>query len=486
MKTALACVAGAAALALLVDTAIAVGGIDATFGNQGRLLLDFGDDDERAAAALLTEEGKIVLVGFSGGRFAAARIESNGKLDRSFGDTGRSAVEFEARALAASGLISSDGKVIAGGIVGEDFGIAQLNADGKLDTTFGDGGRVITRFDRGSGLTSLARYPDRKIVAAGTAQSCRSPGDCHTVFALVRYLPDGRLDPIFGQGGKVTAALAGTLEGNDQIRQIAIDGEENIVAAGAHKAGEGSVDTILARFKPDGSLDASFGQGGVVIVGLGEGVDDSASALRIQPDGKILVGGYIATSQRPFTRFALARFNFDGSADSGFGDGGKLTGPIDGRIADLALLENEGILAVGNAFTADPISHFAIARYNGNGTLDESFGVGGRILGPFDGSPAAIVLQSQELAIVAGSHLQGGGRDFAVTRYRLEDSGPTADPQEPSRASDDSGEGGNSSEEAASSGLLGGSIVALIVIALVLIALITSLILRTRRRRSSV
>src|SRR2546426_2863336 len=152
------------------------GDLDATFGIGGRVLTDFGGGD-RARAVALQADGKIVVAGSSsagavGADFALARYNPGGSLDPTFGSGGRVLTDFgvddEARAVA----LQADGKiVVAGGFGGAFFALARYNPNGTLDTSFGSEGRVFTNFGGRDGARALALQADGKIVAAGFTSS---------------------------------------------------------------------------------------------------------------------------------------------------------------------------------------------------------------------------------------------------------------------------------------------------------------------------
>src|SRR5947209_5776224 len=271
------------------------GDLDATFGTGGRVLTDFGGG-AGARALALQADGRIVVAGLSrvgvGDDFALARYNPNGSLDSSFGSGGRVLTDFglddEARAV----VLQADGKiVVAGGSGGAFFALARYNADGTLDPSFGSEGRVCTNVGGRDGARALALQSDGKIVVAGFSDVVGFG------FALARYNPDGSLDPSFGSGGRV---LTG---GVALARGLALQSDGKIVVAGFSDAGGGQ-DFALARYNPDGTLDLTFGTGGKVTTDFG-GFDD-AFALALPTDGKIVVAGSDGSD------FALARYETRG------------------------------------------------------------------------------------------------------------------------------------------------------------------------------
>jgi uncharacterized delta-60 repeat protein len=253
---------------------------------------------------------------------------------------------------------------------------------GDLDSSFGAGGKVITPLGFGDRVEALATQPDGKIIAAGGSASrgIYSADD----FALARYNIDGGLDKSFGSGGIVRTDFFGD---QDYINAVALQSDGKIVAAGRARRGT-DIYFGLARYNIDGSLDATFGTGGKVITSFA-GYGDDAHALVIQADGKILVGGRAGdiskTLPGEFTfDFAMARYNEDGSLDASFGAGGKVMSVSDGLIIRLALQPDGKIIAAGTITTRDTNSDFALARYNTDGSLDASFGAGGKVTTDFN------------------------------------------------------------------------------------------------------
>ena len=185
-------------------------------------------------------------------------------------------------------------------------------ADGDLDPTFGTGGKVVTDFTNSTDwLSRVAVQPDGKIVTAGVV----FPGN---KYALARYNPDGTLDETFGTGGKVTTVLSGNVQGGADGLLLLPDGK--VMISGSIDL-PSSYDTSFAllRYNSDGSLDTTFGNGGVVTTNVGPD-DDQAYRLALQSDGKIVAAGrrgihFNPTEQRK-GHVGLARYNPDGSLDT--------------------------------------------------------------------------------------------------------------------------------------------------------------------------
>ena len=236
-------------------------------------------------------------------------------------------------------------------------------------------------------------------------------------------LPSG-LDPDFGTEGEATSTAFG---GDRSAMALQADGK--IVMVGGTFA-----DFILARFDADGSLDTGFGVDGKVTTDMGSGLrSEEALGVAIQPDGKIVVVGYTSIPSTPPAprlpdTFALARYNSDGSLDTGFGDGGKVSGNVNGRAFAVAI-QDDGKIVVAGEFTFDSTNgndfgDFTVARFVTNGNLDASFGSSGTgqivtDIGLSTNAAQNLVLQSDGAIVVSGKP-QGSTAGFDhtdVVRY---------------------------------------------------------------------
>ncbi|KOV26176.1 hypothetical protein ADK60_21620 [Streptomyces sp. XY431] len=229
-------------------------------------------------------------------------------------------------------------------------------------------------------------------------------------FALARYNADGSLDTGFGTGGKVTTDFAG---GSDEARGLALQADGRIVAVGRSEVPEGGVGWFsVARYNTDGSLDTGFGTGGKVTVDFGTGGADDAFGAAVQGDGRIVVAGLTGGD------FALARLNADGSLDSGFDTDGKvITDFDDGADAARAVaVQSDGkIVAAGYTGSGAGNYDFALARYTPSGAPDTGFSSDGKVATTFGGVEFAhaVALQPDGKIVAAGYT----GNDFALARY---------------------------------------------------------------------
>ena len=183
---------------------------------------------------------------------------------------------------------------------------------GALDTTFGRAGKVITDFGRIDGINDIAVQPNGKIVVVGDSYG---RGTANDTFALARYTRSGALDQTFGTGGKVTTSFG---RPSTAAFAVALQADGRIVAAGGTSGG-----IALARYEANGSLDPTFGDGGRVVTDLHSHVQ-WASAIVIQPDGKLVVSG--STRQLgSYADFLVARYTASGALDQSFGNGGLVS-----------------------------------------------------------------------------------------------------------------------------------------------------------------
>jgi uncharacterized delta-60 repeat protein len=286
-----------------------------------------------------------------------------------------------------------------------------LAAGGTLDTTFGTLGKVTTAIgSAGDVANAVAIQADGKIVTAGWSYNGTDDD-----FALARYNTNGSLDTTFDTDGKVTTAI-GTSD--DVALSVAIQSDGKIVAAGWSNNGTDR-DFALARYNADGSLDATFDTDGKVTTAIGS-ASDGASAVAIQSDGKIVTAGWSYNGTN--LDFALARYNTDGSLDTTFGTGGKVTTPIgvtDDQAEAVAIQSNGKIVAFGQTNNGTDWD-FALARYNTNGSLDTTFDTDGKVVTPFgsgDDEAYGVAIQADGKIVTAGSYDNGTDWDFALARY---------------------------------------------------------------------
>lgn len=250
------------------------GSLDLAFGNGGVVLTGFAVEGE---ALVVQPDGKLVVAGCSRATFTLVRYQHDGSLDHTFGERGTVRTRIGDYGCAFALVLQPDGKLVAAGEINENgrasFTLVRYLPNGRLDRTFGKGGQVRTFFGgQDSGAYALLRQPDGKLVAAGWSASG---------LALARYLPDGSLDSAFGSEGQL---ITTDLFGGAQALALQADGK--LVVAGYIAY---TFDFLVVRYLPDGRLDPSFGSGGWAITD--SGATDMAQALVVRDDGKLVVPG---------------------------------------------------------------------------------------------------------------------------------------------------------------------------------------------------
>jgi len=380
----------------------APGDPDPTFGVGGKVITDLGAND-LASALVLQPDGKLVALGVSSTTdeafdFILARYLPDGSLDSAFGVGGTVTTDVGAQDSPRALILQPDGKLVMAGGADCDFALVRYLTNGGLDPTFGVGGKVITDFGFCEGAGALALQLDGKLVAAGL------PG-----FSLARYLPNGSLDSTFGVEGKVTTVVSA-----DGVNGLVLQPDGKLVASG----GFGNFE--LARYLPDGSLDPAFGVGGKVSTDFGG--FETAGPVVLQPDGKLVAAGGAGPGGGTVD-FALARYLPNGSLDPTFGVEGKMTtdfSGVEGTDGAGALIRQpDGKLVAAGRACPDFACDFALARYLSDGSLDSTFGAGGRVVTDFGGNDGAgtLVLQPDGKLVAAGAAGPGGIADFALARY---------------------------------------------------------------------
>ncbi|MBL8312054.1 MAG: hypothetical protein JNL19_16655 [Burkholderiales bacterium] len=385
----------------------------------GKLITPIGTGDDAITAVALQPNGKVVGAGYcwNGNNmdFCLARYNANGTLDTGFNGNGKVITTIGAGHDFAFALaLQPDGKAIVAGecavASSSNFCLARFTAGGVLDTSFGSAGIVITPMGaNGEQATSLAVQTDGKIVVAGGCSNGSSFAYC-----VARYNANGALDASFNGTGKVITAMGS----GGSASALAVQPDGKIVVAGSCSNG-GNSDFCLARYTASGALDPTFGSNGKVITAIGAS-NDTASALALQPDGKIVVAGTCVVASTE-THFCVARYGDAGALDTTFGGGGTVIttfGLID--TASALALQADGKIVVAGDCPGVNNADYCLARYNANGDLDASFGSGGKVttaIGSDVDRASALAVQPDGKIVVAGYCRNGSNYDFCVARY---------------------------------------------------------------------
>ena len=343
------------------------GSLDTTFGTGGKVLTNIGAG---VRDIVIQGDGKIVAAGYSyvtPDNFVLVRYNSNGSLDTSFGSGGMVLTSMGGGVTALA--LQGDGRIVAAGYshisYGYDFALARYDTNGTLDPAFGFGsGKVFTSGGMGRGAADVAIQTDGKILAAGGSY-------------LARYNSDGTPDMAFGTGsGVVFAGSAYEQTG------VAIQADGKILAAGSAYMGPGGYGLALTRYiGTDGFIDTPFASGGRTTIAAMSIYNLGTTSVVPQSNGNIVVAG---CSQY---QFVLARYDSTGFPDTSFASGGVIiaTGGSywsnDSVVRNIAVQSTDGkIVLVGSTYKDDASGYdFALARLNSDGSLDTGFGTGGKV-----------------------------------------------------------------------------------------------------------
>ena len=384
--------------------------LDVSFGTGGKVTTTIGDQDFITSIAIQSD-GKIVAAGVAKianvQKFALVRYNTDGSFDNTFGTGGIVTTSIPGSGADGAGAVAiqGDGKILAAGFTFNttmDFALIRYNTNGTLDNTFSSDGIVTTPIGAGNeGPSAMAIQADGKIILAGSASGTVSS------FGLARYNTDGSLDNTFDTDGILTTAFGTTASG---IGAIALQTDGKIVAAG--NGGTGGHNHAMARYNTDGSLDNTFDTDGKLTSAVG-----SDKGVALQSDGKIVV-----TVVAPNNVFGLVRYTTAGTLDNTFGAAGIVTTPMDGDAEPKTLvLQPDGkIIVAGSSYTGTSFGDFALARYLTNGSLDNTFGNGGKLytdMGTGTNGIFSIALQADGKIVAGGIFNASATSDFALARY---------------------------------------------------------------------
>ena len=315
--------------------------------------------------------------------------------------------------------IQRDGKILVAGYatVGRSAQVAlvRYNSDGSPDTSLNNSGKLTTAVGKGD-----CRGQGVALQDDGKIIVAGYSFDAHdqALFTVLRYRPDGSLDSSFGDAGKVTTSL-GTKSAT--AKSVAIQSDGKIVVAGDSFIENGKTKFAVVRYKANGTLDLSFNKTGNATADFGRVVQGRSLALH--SDGRIVVAGYATDSDKE--EFAVACFKPEGSLDTSFNQTGKVTTDFGGNgkaEGQGAAVQADGKIVVVGYATSSGIQQFALARYNADGTLDSSFGEKGRLtttIGNGGSNATAVALQKDGKIVVAGYAVRsnGTGYEFVCVRY---------------------------------------------------------------------
>ncbi len=402
--------------------------LDPTYGNGGKVITSFGIEAPATDLALQSD-GKAVVVGYNyngSANWVIARYNTDGSLDSSFGTNGIVIQNFGFSNAALAVRIQTDGKIV---VAGSDQNTSTHPwTVGRYNTN----GTLDTTFgNNGIAIPSINGSDQVKL----TALTLQSDGKIITAgyrdydaAIVVRQNPDGSLDQTFGNGGIVAATLDG---GFERTRSVTLQTDGKIVIFGDG----GNADLFTYRFNTDGSIDTTFGSNGLVTESFGASAGATYHGLAIQPtDGKIVeTAGYFPASGSHVRTYVI-RYNPDGTHDSSFGSGGYVLNPfatVSIQDASSSLFfQSDGKIVLGGSSYDGSNQYFALRRLNADGTVDTSFGSNGSIITPVGSGGnsyiSSIAFQADGKILAGGAASNGSYNDFALARYA--DIAPTINP----------------------------------------------------------
>ncbi|WP_325420506.1 hypothetical protein [Aquabacterium sp.] len=406
------------------------GDLDTSFAG-GVVSTSLGASEDYAHAVAVQADGKVLTVGTTatsaGTVVGLVRHLRDGALDSGFGTAGKVVTQVGARGDSARAIaVQADGKIVVAGWTDQtgtdaNFLVLRYRSDGSLDPEFAQGGTLVVPFGTGTDRAhAVAIQADGKIVVAGAAQVSGSATGQD--FALIRVLPNGTLDAGFGDGGKLLTPMRAGSSGDIAygLALPMVGGEQRILAVG----GEG--DFVAARYTASGALDASFGQGGKVL-GLFKRNIGRARAVTLLPGGRMLLAGGI------YDDFAAAQLTESGALDASFGEGGLVVHAVSAANWDNAhavVRQADGKLVLGGwAYSGNSTSgDFVAMRLLPGGALDTNFGNAGIVIRSLaangrNDSARGLVLQADDRistvrAVLAGE-ISAGPHDFGLIRLWL-------------------------------------------------------------------
>ena len=388
------------------------GSLDQSFGAGGRMILTVPVSVEIIEAIAVQADGNIVLVGSitgSGSYPLVIRLTADGRLDPRFNRYG-SVIVAPGPLVGLSTIIQNDQKIVILGHNGYKFELVRLNPNGSIDTTFGDNGYVLQDSDNGS--TLAIRFAKLVLQNDGKLVAAGYTDNGSIKLQAMRFEQNGSLDSSFGNGGIFVQSGA-------KPYSLALDSNQNLVFTGAAYMGDvlGSrhYDSLILRVNPSGIADGAFGEQGKATLDVGNRLS-LAVDVQTQADNKIIVIGGLSSEPQPnqFVPkfFGAARFNENGTPDLSFGGTGHVLYDLGARVTASVLQPDGKIILAGE--TND--LKFLVARLNTDGSRDTAFGINGVASADFGNTEAivrAVALQSNGKIVAAGD-VNG---DFGLARF---------------------------------------------------------------------
>lgn len=368
--------------------------LDATFGNGGKVIYPFTEDGDAIGSTAIQPDGKIIYWGLKefslDGNVFLTRFNVNGTIDTDFGINGIVNTSLICEIRGSSFIkLQNDGKILVTSsfaTVGNadffDFATQRYNADGTIDTDFGNNGTVITDFNgKGDFSTAIDLQSDGKIIVAGYSYV---NNNLNTRISILRYNSDGVLDTTFANNGKLMVSSFAT-NSSDYLFTLKVIDDDSILLGANTNALEINEDYWnfgILRINSNGFVDATFGTNGKVITDFG-GADYVTAVDEINDE--IIVAGYSQISSN--SKMVLAKYLNNGDLDTTFGINGivnsNLTTSTNDIISGMITSADGKLLCSGYTFSSSNADALLI-KFNSDGSIDSQFNSVGYITTDFD------------------------------------------------------------------------------------------------------
>jgi len=417
-------------LSVIILKAQIPGALDLSFGNFGKVLLDWNGDPNMVKALKFTSDGGIVACGNSGylneNNFCLlAKFTTDGIPDENFGTNGIVQFSYGGENCYANDLVvQPDGRILVAGTSYEagnySIGLARFTSTGEPDISFGFSGTLIVNIGEYETANTIVSLPNNKFAITGTIEMPDENSD----MLVMRFLSNGSTDVSFGSNGYTTIDLNNN--SHDMPRGMIYNNLKFTIASYAFSYDTDAV--VLVRLNSDGSPDSGFGINGKSVIDGLEIMDmviSPGTQLAFDYQGRILVSGQFAGIAG--TDPMLLRFLSNGYPDNSFGDYGLAVYQISGDNELYALtVQADGKIIAAGASRSDN-GNTLIMRALDNGDFDPDFGMGngysthqlGQGSSNDDGA-MAMLIQSNNKATLAGfADTQSNSYDFCLSRYYL-------------------------------------------------------------------
>lgn len=427
-------------------TSANAGTLVTSFGNEGKIIADFSfNTGSIATSVAIDQQNNIIVGGFdflNNSTYAFAKYFENGQLDTTFGQNGyvvtdlsndynifnNQGFDLYLYTTFKINAIDNNNNIILSGYIGNsgnyDIFVSRYLPNGQIDTTFGTNGIVISDFSQNDSSQQYSVVVDKHNNIIVVGRNYNENDDIY-YYALARYLPTGSLDTSFGNQGTILNTFSNT--DSSVALSVAFDQNNNIVISGIdYNSNTDNSYYALARYLPDGSLDTSFGDDGIIVNQYFSISDSLALSLAIDQNNNIVIAGF-ANGQ-----YALARYLPTGSLDYSFGYQGTLVSSFTENSyysqANAVVVDVDNNIIIGG-FDLNPYNpsfySYVLVKYLPNGQADTTFGDNGMVLTSFDSNNSSSLQLANSIAIDRNNNLLVAGIDwnlsninYALVKYR--------------------------------------------------------------------